>query len=155
VCVELLRPSESYTELTREQTLQLLSKVVRGFDYHPFFSILNDKADPPALPFAHQVELLFRLAFRKPVRILIGDEIGLGKTIEAILIAKMLEKRDGARKILVLVPRILVEQWRSELKRFGVLAKVVERKVIDAYHRQGFPDGWYLASIDLVKKRAA
>ncbi|ADM27558.1 helicase domain protein [Ignisphaera aggregans DSM 17230] len=138
--------------MTREQALQLFSKVIRGFDYHPFFFILNCKADPPALPFAHQVELLFKLAFRRPIRILIGDEIGLGKTIEAILIAKMLEKRDGARKILILVPRILVEQWRSELKRFGVLAKVIERKVIDAYHRQGFPDGWYLASIDLVKR---
>ncbi|WP_196770213.1 protein NO VEIN domain-containing protein [Stygiolobus azoricus] len=145
-------PSGFSTESTREQILSLLGKVLEGYRLHPFLFILNTKADPPILPLAHQTELLFRLAFRKPVRVLIGDEIGLGKTIEAILIVRFLEYRDGVRRILVLVPRILVEQWRLELKRFGIHAKVIERGNISNLAKQGFPEGWYIASIDLVKR---
>jgi superfamily II DNA or RNA helicase len=152
----LQRPSGFYTESTKRQALSLLGKVLEGYEFHPFFFILNlnlnTNADPPILPFAHQTELLFRLAFRKPVRVLIGDEIGLGKTIEAILAVKFLEYRDGVRRILLLVPRILVEQWRSELKRFGIHARVIERRNISVLAQQGFAEGWYIASIDLVKR---
>lgn len=146
------RPSRFSTESIKEQALSLLSKVLGGYALHPFFSILETKADPPILPFAHQMELLFRLAFRRPVRVLIGDEIGLGKTIEAILTVKLLEERDGVRRILLLVPRILVEQWRSELRRFGIHTRVIERKNFSSLRAQGFPEGWYIASIDLVKR---
>ena len=146
------RPSGFSTGLTKEEALRLLSKVVDGFEYHPFFFILNTMADPPVLPFAHQTELLFRLAFRKPIRILVGDEIGLGKTIEAILTVRLLERRDNVKRILLLVPRILVEQWRSELKRFGIHARVIERRNLSLLAQQGFPEGWYIASIDLVKR---
>ncbi len=150
------RPSEFSTKSISRQTLRLLGKVLEGYELHPFFFVLNlnlnTNADPPILPFAHQTELLFWFAFRKPVRVLIGDEIGLGKTIEAILVAKFLESRDGIRRILLLVPRILVEQWRSELKRFGIHARVIERRNILVLAQQGFPEGWYIASIDLVKR---
>lgn len=146
------KPSEFSTGSINERALHLLSRIVEGFGYHPFFFILSTRADPPVLPFAHQVELLFRFAFRKPVRVLVGDEIGLGKTVEAILTVKLLEKRDNVRRILLLVPRILVEQWRSELKRFGIHARVIERSNISILAQQGFPEGWYIASIDLAKR---
>jgi superfamily II DNA or RNA helicase len=148
----LQRPSGFSTESTRRQALSLLSKVIEGYELHPFFFTLNTMADPPVLPFAHQAELLFRLAFRKPIRILVGDEIGLGKTIEAILAVRLLERRDGVKRVLLLVPRILVEQWRSELKRFGIHARVIERGNLFLLAQQGFPEGWYIASIDLVKR---
>ncbi|MHA1609791.1 MAG: protein NO VEIN domain-containing protein, partial [Candidatus Njordarchaeales archaeon] len=150
--VGLQRPSDPYMELIRKDALCLLNKIFDGFDNHPYFFIFNTRADPPVLPFAHQTELLFRLAFRKPIRILVGDEIGLGKTIEAIFAAKLLEKRDNAKRILLLVPRILVEQWKSELKRFGIHPKVIKRRNIALLSKQDFPEGWYIASIDLVKR---
>lgn len=148
--------SGSSTESIRSRALSLLGKIIKGYEFHPFFFILNTnlntKADPPILPFAHQTELLFRLAFRKPIRVLVGDEIGLGKTIEAILAVKLLEKRDRVGRILVLVPKILVEQWRGELKRFGIHAKVIKRENISILAQQGFPEGWYITSIDLAKR---
>lgn len=134
------------------RALELISKVLEGFEHHPHFFVLNTAADPPVLPFAHQVELLFRLSLRRPVRILIGDEIGLGKTIEAILAVKLLEKRDGIKRVLVLSPRILIEQWKSELKRFNIHASVIERGNVSSLASQGFPGGWYVASIDLLKR---
>lgn len=114
--------------------------------------MLSAAAEPPAYPYAHQAELLFRLSFRRPIRVFIGDEIGLGKTVEAILAVRLLERRGEVKKVLLLVPRILVEQWRSELKRFDIPARVIERKNLQALAREGFPSGWYIASIDLVKR---
>jgi len=70
--------------------------------------------------FAHQVSLLDRVISVRPIRVLIGDEIGLGKTIEAISILRYLEKRGELRKCLIIVPRVLLNQWKEELKRLGV-----------------------------------
>ncbi|MGV9763604.1 DEAD/DEAH box helicase [Micromonospora tulbaghiae] len=53
-------------------------------------------------------------------RILIADDVGVGKTIEACLILKELQARHRVRSVLVICPKPLVvdEKWRNELKRF-------------------------------------
>lgn len=57
--------------------------------------------------------------------ILIADEVGLGKTIEAGLIWTELRSRRAARRLLVLCPAILREKWQRELQtRFGVRATI-------------------------------
>ena len=67
------------------------------------------------------------LALRKdPVRILIADDVGIGKTIEACLIAKELIERREASRLCVLCPPHLVEQWHEELKtKFNIDAQTV------------------------------
>ena len=57
--------------------------------------------------------------------ILIADEVGLGKTIEAGLIWTELRSREDARRLLVLCPAMLREKWHQELAdRFGVDALI-------------------------------
>lgn len=59
--------------------------------------------------------------------ILIADEVGLGKTIEAGLIWTELRAREDARRLLIICPAMLREKWRDELsKRFGVKAQIVD-----------------------------
>jgi superfamily II DNA or RNA helicase len=59
--------------------------------------------------------------------ILIADEVGLGKTIEAGLIWTELQARLDARRLLVICPAMLREKWRLELSdRFGIKATVVD-----------------------------
>jgi SNF2 family DNA or RNA helicase len=59
--------------------------------------------------------------------LLIADEVGLGKTIEAGLIWTELRARQDARRLLVVCPAMLREKWRLELmNRFGVQAEVVD-----------------------------
>lgn len=59
--------------------------------------------------------------------ILIADEVGLGKTIEAGLIWTELRARMDARRLLVVCPAVLREKWRDELlNRFGVKADIVD-----------------------------
>jgi superfamily II DNA or RNA helicase len=59
--------------------------------------------------------------------ILIADEVGLGKTIEAGLIWTELRARQDARRLLVVCPAMLREKWKMELaNRFGVHAEIVD-----------------------------
>lgn len=59
--------------------------------------------------------------------LLIADEVGLGKTIEAGLIWTELRARYEARRLLVVCPAMLREKWKDELKtRFGVDASIVD-----------------------------
>ncbi|PZA06055.1 MULTISPECIES: helicase-related protein [unclassified Meiothermus] len=59
------------------------------------------------------------MALRQPeVRLLIADDVGLGKTVEAGLIVKELLLRNKARRVLVLAPAHLLPQWQEALRRF-------------------------------------
>jgi superfamily II DNA or RNA helicase len=58
-------------------------------------------------------------------RLLIADEVGLGKTIEAALIWLELQARREARRLLVVCPKMLAPKWRMELRqKFGVQAEI-------------------------------
>jgi ATP-dependent helicase HepA len=65
--------------------------------------------------FPHQVEIVRRVLQDPIVRYLLADEVGLGKTIEAGVILRQLHLDAPHLRILVLVPRLLVQQWRDEL----------------------------------------
>ena len=52
-----------------------------------------------------------------PVRLFIADDVGIGKTIEAALIANELLDRGDAKRLAVLCPPHLAEQWQAELGR--------------------------------------
>jgi ATP-dependent helicase HepA len=65
---------------------------------------------------AHQIEVVRRILQDPVQRYLLADEVGLGKTIEAgVLIRQCILDMQDQCNILVLVPRSLVGQWRSEL----------------------------------------
>jgi superfamily II DNA or RNA helicase len=69
--------------------------------------------------------------------LLIADEVGLGKTIEAGLIWTELRARSGARNLLVICPPHLREKWEMELKnRFGVKAEICGAKEVLNHLRQ-------------------
>ncbi|WP_289007991.1 helicase-related protein [uncultured Thermomonospora sp.] len=60
------------------------------------------------------------------VRLLIGDDVGIGKTIEAALIAKELIEQGEAERMTVLCSPALAEQWAEELRtKFGIDAALV------------------------------
>ena len=65
----------------------------------------------------HQFYILHEVSSRQLPRVLLADEVGLGKTIEACLIVQRLLVVGKARRVLVLVPESLVHQWFVELLR--------------------------------------
>ncbi|MCA0199877.1 MAG: DEAD/DEAH box helicase, partial [Proteobacteria bacterium] len=76
--------------------------------------------------YAHQFKPVLKLLNSPSESLLIADEVGLGKTIEAGLIWTELRARFDARRLLVVCPKTLCQKWRMELdRRFGVDAKIV------------------------------
>ena len=65
----------------------------------------------------HQMYILHEVSSRQSPRVLLSDEVGLGKTIEACLIMQRLRAVGKAERILILVPESLVHQWFVELLR--------------------------------------
>jgi superfamily II DNA or RNA helicase len=71
--------------------------------------------------YAHQLETVLRVLKRFRGRVLLADEVGLGKTIESCIILKEYMLRGQVRRALVLVPPALVGQWTAELReKFGI-----------------------------------
>lgn len=71
--------------------------------------------------FWYQVETVRKVLKQFRGRVLLADEVGLGKTIEAGMVLKEYLLRGMAERVLVLTPAPLVGQWREELEtKFGI-----------------------------------
>ncbi|HXF62084.1 MAG TPA: helicase-related protein [Caldilineaceae bacterium] len=71
-----------------------------------------------------------------PVRLLIADDVGIGKTVEALLIARELLDRGEVRRLAVLCPPHLAEQWQDELRdKFHIEAEVVLPSTVNRLER--------------------
>src|SRR6202050_1473992 len=76
-------------------------------------------------PYHHQIKNLITFCRRLPVTLL-ADDVGLGKTISAGLVASELMARNRVSKILVVAPKLLGPQWQEELgTKFDIPADFV------------------------------
>lgn len=97
----------------RRRTLNLMHR----FRQSPVRGFVGGRID--LIP--HQLYIAQEVAHRHAPRVMLSDEVGLGKTIEAGLILHRLLLSGRANRILVLVPESLVHQWFVEmLRRFNV-----------------------------------
>jgi superfamily II DNA or RNA helicase len=65
-----------------------------------------------------QFKPLLRLLRAERPRLLIADEVGVGKTIEAGLVLRELQARQEVGNVLIVCPKALVPKWKAELRRF-------------------------------------
>ena len=63
----------------------------------------------------HQVNTIMRCLQESPCRYMLADEVGMGKTIEAISVLKIFMQSHCNTNILIVVPSMLKEQWKTEL----------------------------------------
>lgn len=88
----------------------------------PFRSLARLAVEPRA----YQLVPLLMALRQDTVRLLISDDVGIGKTIEAGLIAAELLELGDAQRLAVLCSPALAEQWRAELRqKFGLEAELV------------------------------
>jgi len=87
----------------------------------------------------HQVEaFIAALTALKSGGIILADEVGLGKTIEAGLVLKYLIK-NGTKRVLIVMPPPLRKQWQGELiEKFGIEAVIPESKYSVQYRDAGY-----------------
>ncbi|KAM3099706.1 DEAD/DEAH box helicase [Phormidesmis sp. 146-12] len=95
----------------------------------------------PLRPRPYQVVPLLMALRLETVRLLISDDVGIGKTIEAGLIARELLDRGEIQRIAVLCPPHWCDQWQRELRdKFNIDAVVVRSGTVSKLERQ-LPSG--------------
>src|ERR1700683_753412 len=145
----------------------------RGFDPPEYFSaylntlrwncVTSTDASLLQSPFragirldAYELEPL-RKALRLPrVNLFIADDVGLGKTIEAGLIARELLLRKKVREIVVSCPPSMLLQWQDELaSRFGLRFEILDKDYVQRVRRErGFSvNAWNTHSRFLISHR--
>lgn len=97
--------------------------------YDPMVAVNSSDVDP--LP--HQIRAVYEeLLPRIPLRFLLADDPGAGKTIMAGLYLKELILRSDCERAIIVAPGGLVEQWREELsQKFDLRFEVFSRQMVD------------------------
>ena len=115
------------------------------------------------VPRPYQFVPLIMALRQSPVRLLIADDVGVGKTIEAAMIARELLDRGLARRLGVLCPAHLCDQWERALReKFAIDTVLVQPSQIRRLERdlprpdisiyEHYPH--FVASIDFVKSKS-
>ncbi|MGW7609560.1 helicase-related protein [Streptomyces sp. NPDC054766] len=136
---EDVRPAEfaapSPADLGDQRAAGLLRTALRiGFraGAGPFRSLASIAVEPRA----YQLVPLLMALRQRTVRLLISDDVGIGKTIEAGLIAKELLAQGEATRLAVLCSPSLAEQWQGELReKFGIDAELVLASTVSRLER--------------------
>ena len=96
---------------------QIKGSILRGF--------MGARAD--LIP--HQMSIVSEVSKRVRPRVLLADEVGLGKTIEACMIMHRLHLTGRADRVLIVLPESLVHQWFVELlRRFNMLFSLFDEE---------------------------
>ncbi len=150
--LEVVWDIELETEILNEETWKAIGN--RGFDNPRHFAAYIHTlrwncitATDPRLfqaPFragiridAYQLEPLAKALQLPRVNLFIADDVGLGKTIEAGLIAIELLLRRRVREIVVSCPPTMLEQWKDELEsRFGLTFEILDRMYIERVRQE-------------------
>ncbi|MCC5805065.1 MAG: DUF3883 domain-containing protein [Opitutales bacterium] len=113
-------------------------RIKLGYLFDPFVAVNTSNVDP--LP--HQITAVYEAMLgRQPLRFLLADDPGAGKTIMAGLLIKELVIRGDVAKCLIVAPGGLVEQWQDELdQKFSLPFDILTNDALES-SRSG---NWFL-----------
>ena len=119
--------------------LRLVSEAYRiklGHLFDPILAVHTSMVEP--LP--HQITAVYEhMLNRQPLRFLLADDPGAGKTIMAGLLIRELVMRGDVRRCLICAPGSLVEQWQDELwSKFQLQFSILSREMVEG-SRSGNP----------------
>ena len=94
--------------------------------FDPMMAVHTSNVDP----YPHQISAVYEhMLTKQPLRYVLADDPGAGKTIMAGLLIRELIMRADAKKILIVAPGSLTEQWQDELlEKFGVTFDIFSRE---------------------------
>jgi superfamily II DNA or RNA helicase len=113
-------------------------RISLAYLFDPFLAVQTSNLDP--LP--HQIEAVYsKMLPRQPLRYLLADDPGAGKTIMAGLFCKELMIRGDVERCLIIAPGSLVDQWQDELwQKFGLSFEILTKDMLES-SRSGNPFG--------------
>ena len=133
----------------------------------PNGGVRTGEATAAVTPWPHQVKAFEQLHGSWPPRLLIADEVGLGKTIQAGLLLRQAWLSGRAKRILILAPKAVLGQWQIELReKFNLNWPIYDGRELVRYpspalrgrHRAGVgPNRWHdepavIASSHLMRR---
>lgn len=135
----------AFTDIQAEEVVDII-KSAREMPSSFFIS-----GQAPGL-YQHQERAVVEALSRWPVRVMLADEVGLGKTFEAAAAITFLIQYCGVRRVLILTPKAVLSQWQDELAaHFKIEAwlfdsmkrryQSTDGKIIDMEHRASLGPG--------------
>ena len=122
--------------------------------FHGFSDVLFSIGSSRTQFLVYQYKPVLQFVRQSSRGLLIADEVGLGKTIEAALILREMMARGSVERLLVLCPANLRRKWQSELRqRFGVELREMRaqqfREMSEQFEREGYWPGFFgVASLE-------
>jgi superfamily II DNA or RNA helicase len=95
--------------------------------------------------YKHQLDLVSDVLWLPRPRFLLADDVGLGKTIQALLLVKALMELGRVNSVLIIVPRSVLNQWSDELNKFEIQHYLIESPEYPLGYRV------YLVTLDRAK----
>ena len=133
--LELYETIEDLTlsEMVQEQRFSYISDVQRVLSETKINGNLSDILYSMDLTntdfYAYQFKPVLKIINSPSNAILVADEVGLGKTIEAGLIWTELKQRYDYKRLLIICPKVLTDKWKTELRqKIGVKAEIIKPK---------------------------
>ncbi|MES0489140.1 MAG: SNF2-related protein [Leptospirales bacterium] len=144
-------PSENEPEFTNY--LSFYAKLWGILEKH-FANPLSSLVASKTMLLPHQVQAALHVVESVQPRVLIADEVGLGKTVEAGLIIKELILKQNCETVLIAVPAPLVYQWQSEMKhKFNENFVIVNGPVLRKNPNIVENEKRIIVSIDLLRDK--
>jgi ERCC4-related helicase len=139
----------------RHVLARLAGLIGRAESIRSLSGVIDSRLD--ILPFQLEPALAIAAGTR---RVLIADEVGLGKTIQAAMVIAEIQRREASARILLIVPAPVRAQWIEELStRFNLTCFTADRAGLEAAARDAAwsqnpwsRHGIWLASIDFLKQ---
>ncbi len=138
---QLRKIEDRFSWVSREEFLADLA--ILKFDYK-FSDVVFSMGASRTQFLPYQFKPVLQFIQQNPHGLLIADEVGLGKTIEAALITRELIARGSISRILVVCPANLREKWRSELReRFGMEFRNLKAGDFEEFKRRSEREGYW------------
>ena len=121
-------------------------RIELGSAFDPMMAIHSSNV----IPLPHQISAVYeKMLPLQPIRYVLADDPGAGKTIMAGLLIKELLMRSDAKRVLIVSPGSLTEQWQTELsEKFSIDFKIFSKEAQEFSH-----SGNFFAEEDLVVAR--
>jgi SNF2 family DNA or RNA helicase len=131
--LEIIQPGKRWVFDGDGNTFKLLSEAYRIHLAHlfdPYLAVNTSSIEP--LP--HQITAVYgEMLTRQPLRYVLADDPGAGKTIMTGLLIKELMIRGDVKRCLIVAPGNLVEQWQDELfSKFGIKFDIITNESIES-----------------------
>ncbi len=121
------------------------------------------EATSAVTPWPHQVRAFERMYENWPPRLLIADEVGLGKTIQAGMLIRQAWIAERAKRVLILAPKAVLRQWQVELReKFNLNWPIYDQGKLTWYPSPAMvgrdvrvvaPDAWHRENAVIVSSQ--